>query len=466
MGGRKPGSRAASGAKSSRAASREPARGEQARGEQARGEQASGERIPAHDLRLPPGSRDRLPDSLRSRRALLTALLDCLTRSGFSQVGTPAVEYFDVLARGLTAAERDLAVRFIEPSTGELALLRSDPTPQIARMVAQRSGAFAENGVLRLCYEESVIRAASARSEGVEQHQLGAEIIGAAEPYADASMAALVFELLDTIGLHEVRMDLAHAAVARDAIAGLGMPAEQSRKIRGPLARKDPSALHEVLVGAGIGGDQANALLALCDAYGPPSALGKLAQRLRPLGVGPAIERLEQVLVELASIDPRGYARVSIDLGEIRGSDYYTGMRMRVWAPGCAAPVVRGGRYDELHAKFGAPRPATGFAMDLDEVERALLACGAPASAPAEAAIALVAVHRDAGLDLRSAAHKSAALHRARGLRSWVEHFESAAKAAQAASALGADALEWIDADAPTKTGSRGKPRAQRRKTT
>ena len=60
--------------------------------------------------------------------------------------------------------------------------------------------------------------------------------------------------------------------------------------------------------------------------------------------------------------------RVAIDLGEVRGLDYYTGLVFRVYAPGLGFEVGAGGRYDTLLARFGRPMPAVGFMLGLDRV--------------------------------------------------------------------------------------------------
>jgi ATP phosphoribosyltransferase regulatory subunit len=60
--------------------------------------------------------------------------------------------------------------------------------------------------------------------------------------------------------------------------------------------------------------------------------------------------------------------RVAIDLGEVRGLDYYTGLVFRVYARGLGFEVGGGGRYDTLLARFGRPMPAVGFMLGLDRV--------------------------------------------------------------------------------------------------
>ena len=45
--------------------------------------------------------------------------------------------------------------------------------------------------------------------------------------------------------------------------------------------------------------------------------------------------------------------RVTIDLGDVRGFDYYTGVRFAGYASGAPDAVLRGGRYDELIGRYG-----------------------------------------------------------------------------------------------------------------
>ena len=68
--------------------------------------------------------------------------------------------------------------------------------------------------------------------------------------------------------------------------------------------------------------------------------------------------------------------RLGFDLGDARGSSYYTGMSFNVLAEGPGEPIAGGGRYDQLLARYGVSRPATGFAFDLENLQWALHSAG------------------------------------------------------------------------------------------
>ena len=61
---------------------------------------------------------------------------------------------------------------------------------------------------------------------------------------------------------------------------------------------------------------------------------------------------------------------LTIDLGEVRGFDYYTGILFRAYVPQLGFEVAIGGRYDGLPATFGEDLPAVGFSFSLDRLEQ------------------------------------------------------------------------------------------------
>ena len=68
---------------------------------------------------------------------------------------------------------------------------------------------------------------------------------------------------------------------------------------------------------------------------------------------------LEQVRLAYPEVD------VYIDLTELRGFRYHTGLVFAVYLEGRGSAIAKGGRYDNIGAVFGRDRPATGFAIDL-----------------------------------------------------------------------------------------------------
>jgi ATP phosphoribosyltransferase regulatory subunit len=107
------------------------------------------------------------------------------------------------------------------------------------------------------------------------------------------------------------------------------------------------------------------ALLDLPSLYGDFSVIEKARKKLPQLeGITNALNELEYLL-KLA-----GNAVVTIDLADLRGYHYHSGVMFNVFVPGLPNPVARGGRYDHVGEAFGRARPATGFSLDLRELAR------------------------------------------------------------------------------------------------
>jgi ATP phosphoribosyltransferase regulatory subunit len=402
---------------------------------------------------LPIGARDLLPRGARRRRALTGALLSSFERWGYREVLPPLIEYFEVLGRGLGPEDRERCVRFIEAGTGQLVALRSDVTPQIARMVAQRvGGSIKPDDGLRLCYAATLVRLPSGRHDRAELHQVGIEYVGDAAATADAELIGLADDALTGLGLAGHRFDLSHSAVVRDALAFLSVSPAVERELRGLLARKDRDGLAQVLAKRGIGGRAGEAFASLAELHGPPSILGPARRQLKELGAARAVDRLREVVAAVEREHPGSHQRLLVDLGEVRGFDYYTGMRLRVWAPGVGGPIVRGGRYDDLVGRYGAGLPATGLALDLDALEQALAVAQVQIDGSEQEPARLVVVsgakvRKQLAAELRAAAVAEAHAARKRGLRAWIDREPSLEQAKRQAERRGAERLTWVRAE-------------------
>src|SRR5262249_36522936 len=81
-----------------------------------------------------------------------------------------------------------------------------------------------------------------------------------------------------------------------------------------------------------------------------------------------ALDHLEDIYTVFEKLDLARH--LTIDLGEIRGFDYYTGILFRAYVPQLGFEVANGGRYDGLPATFGEDLPAVGFSFSLDRLEQ------------------------------------------------------------------------------------------------
>src|SRR6185503_11795468 len=124
---------------------------------------------------------------------------------GYELVTPPVFEHADVMARGNGALESRDLLRFVEPESGEVAVLRPDITPQIARIVATQL--WHRPLPIRLCYEGRVFRRQRGRARNHRQiSQAGVECIGLGEVEGDTEVLALAIRACEAAGLRAFRV--------------------------------------------------------------------------------------------------------------------------------------------------------------------------------------------------------------------------------------------------------------------
>jgi ATP phosphoribosyltransferase regulatory subunit len=309
-------------------------------------------------ISLPQGVRDILPEEAEKICKVESAILSVFAEFGFKRVITPLLEYVDVLSLGMGKGLKDKVFKFIDP--------------QIARMVATRMRDYPLPQ--RLCYNENVLRYHDPRGgKSREILQIGAEYISSKpSPGIDAEMIIMAIEALKKAGVEDFKIDIGDVGFVRTALKRLRVSESEKKKIKEAVEIKDSSGLEAILAGLGKKVESADKrlLLALPTFYGEAEVIEK-AKALSTDGATKAA--LENVKAVMDIITSKGYKEsVTVDLGEVRGFDYYTGIIFEGFASGVGKPILGGGRYDTLLEKYGYRSSSTGFAFNIDVIVSAL----------------------------------------------------------------------------------------------
>lgn len=312
---------------------------------------------------LPENIADVLPSEARQIEELRRLMLDKFRVYGYELVMPPMLEYLESL---LTGAGQDTNLRtfkLVDQLSGRTMGVRADMTTQVARIDAHLLNRTA---ITRLCYAGSVLRTLPTGLHATrEPFQIGAEIYGHAGLEADAEIQELALNSLALAGISQVRLDLCHVGVLRALIANDAHATNREAELFLLLGAKDMAGLREIT--ANFAPATRAALLALPGLYGDSNVISE-ARKVLPqtAGIQNALNEL-QSLVELA-----GPTNVTVDLADLRGYHYHSGVMFALYVPGLPNAVARGGRYDHVGEAFGRARPATGFSMDLRELARLL----------------------------------------------------------------------------------------------
>ena len=332
---------------------------------------------------LPEHLADVLPSEAKRIEGLRRALTDEAQAYGYELVMPPLLEHLDSLLSGTGRTLGLQTFKLVDQLSGRTLGLRADTTPQVARIDAHLLN---RPGVVRLCYCGPVVHTRPAGPwSSREPLQFGAELYGHLGLEADLEVLELALDGLRQAGVKDAVLDLGDARIANALVQALGLDTEARPPLLAALSAKDGGAMAEALAvlqpaGKALQASAAAGIKRLLGLYGPVSVLDRAAEEL------PALPPITQALADLRRIVRHVQAthpdvRIGVDLADLGGQDYYSGIRFSVMGLSASQVLASGGRYDHVGRVFGRERPAVGFSLDLKALSQALQA-GAPAPVP------------------------------------------------------------------------------------
>ena len=318
-------------------------------------------------IKIPYGTKDFLPPDACRKRLLEERLAAQFSRWGYEEVVTPTMEYLQTLTNGTGLSMSEQLFVMVDRDNRILAL-RPEMTIPIARLAATR---LRDKSLpLRLFYLTNVFRHEQAQAgRQCEFYQAGVELMGSAEPSADAEVISLAITAALEAGLQKFRISLGQVDFINGIMAECGLN-DKVQAIKQCIVSRDLVGLDATVKESGLPAEKRQAICELPLLSGGPEILAA-ARKLATNQVSvSALDNLAVIYDLLQSYKLEEY--VSFDLGIIRDFDYYTGVVFEGYTPGLGFPFCGGGRYDRMLETFGFNCPATGFAMGMERILLAL----------------------------------------------------------------------------------------------
>lgn len=315
------------------------------------------------------GTRDILPLEVAYWQKVEAIARTILERSAYQEIRPPIFERTELFARGIGEATDIVGKEmytFNDRATPPRSVtLRPEGTAGVVRAYIQNN-LYAAGGVQRLWYTGPMFRYENPQAGRQRQfHQLGIEVIGSADPRADVEVIAIATDILQRLGLKNLRLDLNSVGTPEDrqayrsALVAYLTPYKdeldadsQDRLTRNPMRILDSKdkRTQEIVQDA-------------------PSLLDYLNADSQH-----RFTQVQHLLSELGipyQVNPR----------LVRGLDYYTHTAFEIISDdlGAQATVCGGGRYDGLIEELGGnPTPAVGWAIGLERLMLLLQQLGEP----------------------------------------------------------------------------------------
>jgi len=310
---------------------------------------------------LPDGIDEVLPEQARFIEKSRRELLDLYNSWGYDLVIPPMVEFSESLLSGFGSDLDLVTFKLTDQLSGRMMGIRADITPQAARIDAH---SLNRQGPSRLCYAGTVLQTKPrAPLESRTPISIGVELFGEAGIGADIEVIELFLKTLETAGIDQVHLDIGHVDILRGLLVGSKLSNIQETELFELLQRKANAELDAWIAENIADSKLAGWLKSLPALSGSVDVLAEARSRLAgaPEPVIAALNQLNKIVDALSNQSVTIY----LDLGDLAGYRYHTGIVFAAYKQGYGKALGNGGRYDNIGEAFGRARTATGFAFDL-----------------------------------------------------------------------------------------------------
>jgi histidyl-tRNA synthetase len=357
-------------------------------------------------IQRPRGTRDFGPAEMARRRKVEQGMRDACARFGFGEVLTPTFEHSELFTARSGQSVIDEMYVFRDKGDREMAL-RPEITASVIRFYVNELSTLPKP--LKLFYVGNCFRYENPQSGRYREFfQLGAELIGAENPETDAEVIALAISCLRAAGLENFVVRVGHIGILKSLVQSEIKDQAVASEVLRMIDKEDFDALGDMFDAKALPRKLFDKIAGMTEMKGGIDVLDNADNS----GAKEHIKEIFNVL-KMYGIDD-----CQVDMGIVRGLDYYTGMVFEVDAPklGAEKQVLGGGSYTLSELFGGEPIFSTGFAIGIDRVMLAL-----EAEKPAQEVSPLDAYVIPTDDDMRKYAFGFVARLRSHGLRADVD---------------------------------------------
>jgi histidyl-tRNA synthetase len=304
-------------------------------------------------LQKPRGTRDFLPEEMERRRIIEQRMRDTAMRWGYREVCTPTFETLELFTMRSGEGIIQEMYTFEDKGGRELAL-RPEVTAPVLRMYVNEGKVLPKP--LRWCYFADCFRYERPQKGRYRQFwQFGIELIGADSASAEAEVILAGYEILKNAGV-QFTLHIGHLAPMRSMLSGLD--ATVAKTVMGLLDKRDFEGLEQCLTDLGHH-ELLDSLTGLVQSR-------TIDEAVAICGDIPERERIEETFAILDGLD----LPYTLNMGIVRGLDYYTGTVFEAFAENLGAEnqIMGGGVYRLAHLFGGDDVASCGFAIGFDRV--------------------------------------------------------------------------------------------------
>jgi len=318
-------------------------------------------------FKIPRGTRDFTPDEMEKRSYIEECMKSTFKTFGYREIKTPMFETLELFTAKSGETIIDEIYSFTDKGGRELAL-RPELTAPVMRLYVDKLQM--EPKPLKLFYFGNCFRYdRPQKGRYREFRQAGCELIGTNTPEGYAELIALAYTLLKNVGLKHITLKIGNLTILSSLFKLWKIPKEQQKQLLPLIDKNQFDDVSSLLNEIGIGPDESNHFVKILQTT-DEKKIYELIQKDN--AAANELRTLEKILDLLKNAFT--LSNYHIDLGIVRGLDYYKGIVFEIDAPvlGAEKQLCGGGAYELVPLFGGTDIPTSGFAIGFDRTILAL----------------------------------------------------------------------------------------------
>lgn len=311
-------------------------------------------------FKLPRGTRDFTPKEMQKRRFVEKKFRTVFESYGYQEVQTPTFEHLELFLEKSGESVLDEIYEFTDKGNRQLAL-RPELTAPVMRMYVNQLQM--EPKPMKLYYFGNCYRYDRPQKGRYREFlQAGCELIGTNTAEAIAELIALSSDMFRTIGLTEIELHIGNLQLLSNIFDMLSLNEDQRHRLLPVIDKEEFDDVDELLTQWDIDETRKNDVLTLLQDQDSNVLYRLLEEDKKSVE---EIKRLHQVLDLLQN---QFSVNATLNMGIVRGLDYYTGIVFEVKAPslGAEKQICGGGEYNLIELFGGRKTFTAGFALGFD----------------------------------------------------------------------------------------------------
>ncbi len=310
---------------------------------------------------IPRGTRDFTPEEMYKRRYVEDLFRNVFECYGYQEIQTPTFEHLDLFLEKSGESVLDEIYEFTDKGNRKLAL-RPELTAPVMRMYVDKLQM--EPKPLKLFYFGNCFRYDRPQKGRYREFlQAGCELIGPDTPEAIAELITLSIDMLKEIGLTNIQLQIGNLKLLSSVFDALKLTNDQQQLLLPSIDKEKFEDVEELLIQWNVDEEKVSQFLNLLTDQDTDVLHELLENREENID---EIKRLNEI-IRLVQND-FGVTLAEVNMGIVRGLDYYTGIVFEVKAPalGAEKQICGGGEYELISLFGGREMPTAGFALGFD----------------------------------------------------------------------------------------------------